>query len=80
MRERLERLAALDHREDLTKVRPHRAGEVDPLIAAELAGVERLAVELDAVDGAQDLVERPSAEDGRGLFGEPVRLAKLDPA
>ena len=49
-------------------------------MTAELAGVERHAVELDAVNGAEDLVQRPRREDGRRLLREPVRLTELDAA
>ena len=75
----LKRLAALHHGQELAEVLADGRWKVDALPFAELAGVEHPAVEADAVNRAEHLVERSGGEHCRRLLGEPVRLAKLHP-
>ncbi len=79
MGERLERLPAVDHGQRLAEVLADRGWKIEPRPLAELAGVEHLAVEADAVDGPVDPVEGAGGQHLRGLLGEPVRLTELDP-
>ena len=56
MDQRLERLAAVHHRQRFPEVLPHSAGEIDARAVAELAGVDELAVDADAVDRSMNPV------------------------
>src|SRR5439155_629718 len=78
VRERLERLAAVDHRERFAEVGADRGGEVEAFALPELAGVEVLAVEPYAVDGSVHAIEAAPGQNGLRLLGKPVRLAELD--
>src|SRR5207248_11796130 len=80
VRERLEGLAALDHGQDLSEVVPACRSKVDTRTFPQLARVDRLAAELDAVDRTQNVVEASRPKNRRRLFREPVGFAELDSA
>src|SRR5207237_7536176 len=65
VRERLEGLAALDHGQDLSEVVPACRSKVDTRTFPQLARVDRLAAELDAVDRTQNVVEASRPKNRR---------------
>src|SRR5439155_27088326 len=55
MGERLERLVRLVHREHLAEVLPGSRSQVDAFAVSQLAGIDDLALQLHAVDRAEDV-------------------------
>ena len=78
MRKGVERLVAVDHRERLAKVLTHSVRKVETLFLSELAGVEQLTTDPDAVDGSEHVIQRRGRQDLGGFARKQVRLAELN--